>query len=44
LQNFSPSEKEGVAKIMPNVLDSLLEWIKENNFERMMSRFNSCRD
>jgi len=42
LQNFSPSEKEAIRKIMPNLLASLLEWIKENNFEKMMSRFNSC--
>ena len=44
LQNFSSAEKEELRKIMPNLLTSLLEWIRENNFEKMMSRFNSYKD
>jgi hypothetical protein len=41
LQKFLPVEKEEIRKIMPNLLTSLLEWIKENNFVKLMSRFNN---
>jgi len=41
LKNFLPAEKEEIRKIVPNLIDSLQEWIEANNFERMMSRFNN---
>jgi len=41
LKNFFPAEKEEIRKIMPNLIDSLQEWIEKNNFERVMSRFNN---
>ena len=41
LANFSLSEKEEIKKIMPNILNGLLEWIKGDNFERVMSKFNA---
>ena len=44
LGQISSPEKEEIIKIAPVLLDGLLEWIKENNFERIMSRFNKSFD
>ena len=44
LGNFSSSEKEGIRKITLPLLTSLLEWIRESDFEKLMSKFNnSCQ-
>ncbi|MCE8163723.1 MAG: aminoacyl-tRNA hydrolase [Candidatus Moeniiplasma glomeromycotorum] len=40
LGNFSSIEKQEIKKIMPNLIDSLLAWIKENNFVKIMNKFN----
>ena len=41
LGNFLLSEKKELEKVISNLLTSLLEWIKKNNFEKMMSKFNN---
>ena len=41
LEKFSSQEKEALKKIFPNLVDSLLEWIKENNFKKIMNKYNS---
>jgi PTH1 family peptidyl-tRNA hydrolase len=40
LQNFQSSEREEIRKITPLLLNSLLEWMEENDFEKVMRRFN----
>ncbi|KLL04644.1 MAG: peptidyl-tRNA hydrolase [Mycoplasmataceae bacterium RV_VA103A] len=41
LQNFQSAEKEEIKKIIPDLLTGLQEWIEENNFEKVMGKFNS---
>ena len=43
LGNFSSSEKEEIRKIFSPLINGLLEWLRENDFERVISRFNNCR-
>lgn len=40
LKNFSSLEKEEIKKNIPVLVESLIEWIRENNFEKTMSKFN----
>jgi len=44
LGKFLYQEKEEIKKIIPILLDSLLELIKENNFERIMNNFNKKKN
>jgi peptidyl-tRNA hydrolase, PTH1 family len=40
LEKFSSWEEEELKKIFPNLIDSLLEWSKGGDFERIMNRYN----
>lgn len=44
LEKFSSLEKEEIKKNTSVLVESLLEWIKENNFEKIMSKFNSSKN
>lgn len=40
LQKFSSEEKGKVEKIFPIVIDSLLEWVKNSDFVKVMNKYN----
>jgi peptidyl-tRNA hydrolase len=41
LEKFSSLEKEKIKTTTPELIESLLEWIEKNNFEKIMSKFNN---
>jgi len=41
LGKFSLREEEKLKKVFPILIDSLLEWSKGDNFERIMNKYNS---
>ena len=44
LGKFSQSENEILMKTIPILVNSLMEWIKEKNFEKIMSKFNLVKE
>ncbi|WNE40466.1 MAG: Peptidyl-tRNA hydrolase [Mycoplasmataceae bacterium] len=44
LKNFSSLEKEEIKKNTPMLVESLIEWIRGNNFEKIMSKLNSNKN
>jgi PTH1 family peptidyl-tRNA hydrolase len=44
LKNFSSLEKEKIREITPSLTESLVAWIKENNFEKIMNKFNGSKN